>query len=211
MNHAVIIHRSDIMQLALQALLTDTLNARLLTVGRFFTWEAARPTFQSPFPQLVIFEAQPHGIATARDIHVMAPRTRQVVIGTSTDCDFIGGLFKAGVAAYLHLHDGLLEALPTAVRLVQAGRTYLSPLVSVDYKVLVRNRHVYALDSRSVNVLLMLIAGHSVNEIMEHLNLSQDAVYRVRARLRHWFGVETNEAVIERAIAQGYSTAGGAP
>ncbi len=209
MKYAIIIHRSDLMQLAIQALLTDALKAHPFTVDRYFSLDAALPALRTASPNFVVFEDQPQGIGTAREIHVVSPHTWQIVMGTATDCDFIGGLFKAGIAAYLHLHDSIMKGFPTAVRLVQMGRTYLSPLVSADYKALVGSRCVKELDSRAVNVLLMLIAGRSIHEIMEHLAMSQDTVYRIRARLRRWFGVETNEAVIERAIAQGYGASGG--
>jgi DNA-binding NarL/FixJ family response regulator len=209
MTHAVILHRSDLMQLALQALLTDALKYQPLTADRFVQLEDALPVIQKTTPTLVIFEDQPQAILTARSVREAAPQSRQIVIGLSTDCDFIAGLFRAGITAYVHLHDPLMKCFPTAVQLVQAGRTYLSPLVSADYKALVGSRRIRVLDARSQDVLRMLIDGCSVNDIMERLNLSQDAVYRVRARLRQWFGVTTNEAVIERAIAQGYNATGG--
>jgi DNA-binding NarL/FixJ family response regulator len=209
MTHAVILHRSDLMQLALHALLTDALKVQPLTADRFVQFEDALPVMRESTPTLIILEDQPQGIVTARAVREVAPQSKQIVIGLSTDCDFIGGLFRAGITAYVHLHDPLMKCFPTAVQLVQSGRTYLSPLVSADYKVLVGSRRARTLDTRSQDVLWMLIDGRNVNDIMERLDLSQDGVYRVRARLRQWFGVTTNEAVIERAMAQGYSATGG--
>jgi DNA-binding NarL/FixJ family response regulator len=209
MTHAVILHRSDLMQLALHALLTDALKYQPLTADRFVQLEDALPVIQKTTPTLVIFEDQPQAILTARSFREAAPQSKQIVIGVSTDCDFIGQLIRAGIIAYVHLHDPLMKCFPTAVRLGQVDRTYLSPLVSADYKALVGSRRPRTLDKRSQDVLQMLIDGRSVNDIVEQLDLSQDAVYRVRARLRQWFGVTTNEAVIERAMAQGYSATGG--
>lgn len=83
-------------------------------------------------PNLVIIDlGMPdlNGIEAARQIIADAPGTKIIALSMHADRRFVTNMVKAGASGYL-LKDNAFEELVSAIRLVLANKTYLSPEVS---------------------------------------------------------------------------------
>ena len=163
-------------------------------------------------PPLAIIEDrlsnQVEGTATGQiaKIRATAPATRQIVIGTHYDGVYVGHLLSAGAQAYLCTADNLMICLPDAIQTVLCGRSYLSPSAAADYLAVREQRQHgrrYALTTDERQALALLLEGCDVGDTMRSLNVRRDRVYRLHQRLRLYYGVATNEALIQRVLLTG--------
>lgn len=129
-----------------------------------------------------------------------------ILIGSARDGLLIRDLLECGIAAYLHRGDPLRECLPTAVRTVLRNSLYLSPTASAEYLIAMRSsEHYERIDDEARAVLRLLAQGCTVGSIAAQLRVNPRRVYWVREKLRRRFGATTNEHLISRAAAEGFS------
>ncbi len=128
-----------------------------------------------------------------------------IVVGMITDGTLIHNLYMHGIKGYLYRGDPLQECLLPAIRTVLQDRPYLSPTANAEYLITLQSRHpVPQLNAEARIVLKYLAQGVSINQIAYHMGTSPRRIYAIRDRLRRRFGVETNEHLISRAVAEGF-------
>jgi DNA-binding NarL/FixJ family response regulator len=136
----------------------------------------------------------------------VAPKIRIILIGTSTDGLVIRDMFMMGICGYLAAGDDLPGCLMTAVETVLRERPYLSPTANAEYLVTMQvNQRSWQLDPEARAVLMLLANGCTAQEIADRLNVKLRRVYWVTEKMRARFGVTTNEHLISRAMAEGFT------
>src|SRR5262249_54821110 len=135
-----------------------------------------------------------------------SPNTSIVIIGNMTDGVLIHNLFIHGVKGYLYRSDTLRQYLIPALKTVVLNRPYLSPTANAEYLITLQSGNsVTQLNAEARAVLNYLAQGVSINQIASVMGTSPRRIYAIRDRLRHRFGVETNEHLISRAVAEGFT------
>lgn len=138
-------------------------------------------------------------------VQAVAPRARLVLLGSQSDGLVVQELFARGIHGYLFKSDTLSDVLIPALRAVWAGKPYLSPTASAEHMLAVQEgRQRWKLDDEALSILRLLADGQYTSKVAARLKITVERVYWVRYKLRQRFGVETNEAMILRATAEGF-------
>ena len=141
------------------------------------------------------------GSAATRQI-TMSPAAPRVIILTTydTDADIIAAV-EAGACGYL-LKDAPPEELTSAVRTAAAGQSALAPAIAG--RLIERIRiPAQALSTRETDVLTLVVAGRSNQQIASELFISQATV---KSHLVHIFaklGVDSRTAAVAVAVQRG--------
>ncbi|WP_199439082.1 response regulator [Umezawaea beigongshangensis] len=132
------------------------------------------------------------GLAAARELKVVAPAVRVVVLTTFGEDDNIVRALSDGAAGFL-LKDSAPEELLRAVRAVHVGEAYLSPMVTSRVVGMVAQggqpkrqeamRQVKGLTDREVEVLALLGLGMSNADVGHRLHMSEATVKTYVSRL----------------------------
>jgi DNA-binding NarL/FixJ family response regulator len=103
-----------------------------------------------------------------------------------------------GFRAYLYLGDELSNNLRMVVDNVRHGERYLSPSILGLYERYSLYRGVYSkLTPRLYETFKLMGEGLSPLDIQQRLGIDMSVVYRRQYRLRKYFGVDTNEELLE--------------
>ena len=132
------------------------------------------------------------GLATARELRVVAPSVRVVMLTTFGEDDNIVRALSDGAAGFL-LKDSAPEELLRAVRAVHNGEAYLSPMVTSRVVGMVATsgqpkrqeaqKAVEGLTDREVEVLALLGQGMSNADVGAKLHMSEATVKTYVSRL----------------------------
>jgi|SRR5690349_257256 len=132
------------------------------------------------------------GLACARELHVLAPSVRVVMLTTFGEDENIVRALSEGAAGFL-LKDSAPEELLRAVRAVNNGEAYLSPMVTSRVVGMVATsgqpkrqeaqKAVAGLTEREVEVLALLGQGMSNADVGAKLHMSEATVKTYVSRL----------------------------
>lgn len=203
----VLANDSDLMMVGVQAVIEAESNYRI--VGKAQTLNTALQFVEQQIPEILILGECLYDtdiLSAVEAVRNLSTKTSIVVVGTITDGALIHNLFVRGVKGYLYRSDALRECLLPAIRNVLQGRPFLSPTPNAEYLYTLQSgKTASPLDSEARTVLNYLAQGISVNQIAYRMGISSRRVYAIRERLRHRFGVDTNEHLISRAVAEGFT------
>ena len=160
-------------------------------------------------PQVAIFDIsmpELNGIDATRELAQQAPGVRVLILSMHTGAQHIMQALAAGAHGYL-LKQSASEEVAGAVRVVAAGRRYLSPEVS---GVLVKQRGrppavglLETLSSRERQIMQLVAEGRSSKAIGLDLHLSPKTVDTYRSRLMQKLRLKDVSALIKLAILHG--------
>ncbi len=160
-------------------------------------------------PQVAIFDIsmpELNGIDATRELAQQAPGVRVLILSMHAGAQHIMQALAAGAHGYL-LKQSASEEVAGAVRVVAAGRRYLSPEVS---GVLVKQRGrppavglLETLSSRERQIMQLVAEGRSSTAIGLDLHLSPKTVDTYRSRLMQKLRVKDVSALIKLAILHG--------
>ena len=160
-------------------------------------------------PQVAIFDIsmpELNGIDATRELAQQAPGVRVLILSMHAGAQHIMQALAAGAHGYL-LKQSASEEVAGAVRVVAAGRRYLSPEVS---GVLVKQRGrppavglLETLSSRERQIMQLVAEGRSSKAIGLDLHLSPKTVDTYRSRLMQKLRVKDVSALIKLAILHG--------
>lgn len=160
-------------------------------------------------PQVAIFDIsmpELNGIDATRELAQQAPGVRVLILAMHAGAQHIMQALAAGAHGYL-LKQSASEEVAGAVRVVAAGRRYLSPEVS---GVLVKQRGrppavglLETLSSRERQIMQLVAEGRSSTAIGLDLHLSPKTVDTYRSRLMQKLRVKDVSALIKLAILHG--------
>lgn len=136
---------------------------------------------------------------------ILPENTRLIVIDNICTPQHVYQTLGAHIVGYLYLGDRLCGRLKRAVIDVLEGGTYYSPSISA---ALAEAKHLNARVIPRVNAyhreVLRCMAEHQpAAQIANQLDRTTQAIYQVQSYLRDRFGVQTNGALLARAVAWG--------
>lgn len=148
-----------------------------------------------------------NGIEAARRLKAKRPEVKLVFITMHADPAYVRAAFKAGASAYL-LKRSVGEELSQALRAVESGNYYVTPLVTREViDGLLRGSDAPSqgseLTTRQREVLQLLAEGHSVKEIAGMLSVSPRTVEFHKAQIMDQLNLHTTVELVKYAIAQG--------
>jgi DNA-binding NarL/FixJ family response regulator len=146
------------------------------------------------------------GMDLIRQVKSERPRLRILVLSMHGERQYAVRAVRAGASGYL-TKDSAATQLVAAIRKVAAGGAFISAEVAEQLALSAMPKsegppHA-ALSDREYEVFQLLVAGKTVTEISEKLNLSVKTVSTHKARLMEKMGMDTQADLIRYAIAQG--------
>jgi len=158
-------------------------------------------------PHVVVLDlAMPgSGIRALRGIREIQPPPAVLMFSMYDDPIYARQSLQAGAQGYLTKSSGP-EALVAAVRAVAAGETWLDPAVA--QVVAIRSLGAGApqgstLSGRELQVLQLLVRGHSIREIASELGMSAKTAANHQSALRQKLGADSAVKLLQAAARIG--------
>jgi len=148
---------------------------------------------------LVVDDTFPYPIAElAACVRALQPNLGMIYLDANPNIFRVLHGLECGVLAYLYLGDELAESLRTVVDAVRRRERYLSPSIRGLYERYTLYRGVFEkLPPRLKETFKLMGEGLTAPQIRARLGIKMSVVYRRQYRLRKYFGVETNEELVE--------------
>ena len=166
-------------------------------------------------PDVVIMDVSMpdlNGIDATRQIIGEQPDVKIVALSMHSEKQFVEGMLKAGVSGYL-LKDTAFEELVKAIRVVCAGKKYLSPditdIVLQDYlhpAASTDGQPDVQLTSREREVLQLIAEGVSTKEIADKLYISTKTVETHRKNIMDKLGLRSVAELTKYAVRSGITS-----
>lgn len=165
-------------------------------------------------PQVVIMDVgmpDLNGIEATRQVVAEFPQIKVVALSMHSDRRFVVNMLKAGASAYL-LKDSAFEELASAIRVVMANKTYLSPGVSdVVIKDYVHgpkpdSSAFSVLTAREREVLQLMAEGKSTKQIADRLIVSVKTIETHRQQIMNKLDIHSVAELTKYAIREGLSS-----
>lgn len=171
-------------------------------------WEAIEQVRHHAF-DLVLLDMSlpgPSGVELIRRLHQEQPQLRILVLSMHREGQLAAKALKAGASGYL-TKGCEPEILLIAVKKVAAGGRFIEPGMAEEMVLGFslsgeKQPHEY-LSKRENQVLLLLAAGRTINDIAEELALSAKTVSTHKAKLMHKLNVENSAQLIRYAMQNG--------
>ena len=149
------------------------------------------------------------GIEAARQILAVNPEVHVMILSMHAGSQHVFHALEAGVRGYL-LKESASREVIEAVRIVQAGRRYLSPRVAEIVAQGVSDRSgvspLNSLSQREREILKLVADGYSSAKIGAMLHLSPKTVDTYRSRMMQKLHVSDLAGVIKLAIQHGLTS-----
>ena len=167
---------------------------------------------QADFDLLLLDLSMPgrSGMELIRLVKTEKPRLRILVLSMHQETQYAVRAIKSGASGYLTKESASAE-LEQALRKIAAGGAYVSADVAQQLALGAMPGHEVApheaLSQREFEVFNQLVAGASVTEIAQRLNLSVKTVSTHKTNLMHKLGVHNPAELVRYAIRHGLSDA----
>jgi two-component system invasion response regulator UvrY len=146
------------------------------------------------------------GLDVLKQLKIQRPKLPVLVFSVYPEDQYAVRVLKAGASGYLTKESAPAELI-TAIRKVAAGKKYVTSTLAeklVSHLQIASERPLHeALSDREFQVMCMIGAGKTVNQIGEELFLSGKTVSTYRSRILEKMGMENNAELIHYAIKHG--------
>ena len=153
-----------------------------------------------------------NGIDATSQIVKEVSGVKVIALSMHSEKQLIDGMLRAGAAGYL-LKESAFEELIKAIRIVCAGKKYLSPdvtdIVLRDYlNPSIDNDHPLTPDLtlREREVLQLIVEGCATKEVANRLNISIKTVESHRSRIMNKLGLHTVAELTKYAVRCGITS-----
>lgn len=164
-------------------------------------------------PDIVIMDVtmpELNGFEATRQVCELCPHTHVIILSIHKDTEYITHALQAGARGYL-LKESAGSELIQAIRVVQAGHHYLSPVISdqvvAGYKQQLELTQAASpltcLSPREQEILHLIAEGKSNNEIGQILHISPKSVHTYRKRLMEKLDIHDLPGLVKFAIKHG--------
>jgi DNA-binding NarL/FixJ family response regulator len=146
-----------------------------------------------------------NGMDASQTIKKMLPAIKLIFLTVNSDPDVAAEAFRRGASAYL-LKTCTPEELPTAVREVMSGKTYMSATLPRETISFLRNTGKQVpnekdrLTQRQREVLQLLVQGRQMKEVGALLHLSTRTVAFHKYRIMEILELKSNAELIRYAL-----------
>ena len=160
-------------------------------------------------PDLAILDVsmpELNGLETTKRFRRDLPDVRLLMLSMHDDREYILPLIRSGASGYV-LKDVSSDELIAAIRTVHSGNTYFSAGASRALFQHEDNKRPRAgmdeLSSREIDVLKLLVHGHSNKEVGAQLNISVRTVETHRQNIKTKLGIQRIAGLTRYAMDQG--------
>ena len=154
-------------------------------------------------PQLIVMDCALPGIGglvATRSILETAPKTAILMLSMHAEDTLVRQALHAGAKGYI-LKSAVDMELVTAIHRVMAGEIVLDPQLSPS--VTLKGERNYGLTSRELEILQLIVDGHSNKQIATRLGLSANTVAVHRANIMEALGIHKTAELVVYAIRNG--------
>ncbi len=197
----------DLVRTGLKRLLADF--SDLSVIGEAESGEDAYRLCRELKPDLVLMDLKMPGIGgleATRKITSHCPDIKVIAVSAMEDELHASRLLQAGAAGYV-VKGAPFEDMIKAIRKVMAGQRYLSGVVAEQMALrqfdTSESSPFERLSERELQIAMMLVSCHKVQEISERLNLSPKTVNSYRYRMFEKLGIESDVELTHLAIRHG--------
>jgi len=171
--------------------------------------ESAITAVRNKRPDVVLMDVSMPGIGgleATRKIKQIDATLPVIILTVHTDDPFPTSLLKAGASGYLHKGCSVDEIV-SAIREVHAGRRYICTEIAQNLALSLlpgsEGSPFDNLSQREMQVMLMLVQGHKVQDISEKLCLSPKTISTYRTRLFEKLSVRSDADLTRLAMRHG--------
>ncbi len=161
-------------------------------------------------PDIVLIDiAMPllNGLDAGEEVRTVVPSAKLVYLTMNMSPEVAAEAFRRGASAYLP-KSAVANELVVAIREVQKGKSYLSPLITKDTVLFLlrTNKNIELEDKRLTlrqrEVLQLIAEGMSMKEVAYTLNVKPGTVAFHKYRIMSILGIRTNAELLQYAIKQ---------
>jgi two-component system, NarL family, response regulator NreC len=144
------------------------------------------------------------GLDAMRQLKADRSSARFIFLTIHTEARLAAEAMRAGARGYL-LKQAAGDELLEAIRVVMAGRSYLTPLITSDvlWAVAQSSEEGPVLTPRQLDVLRLVAQGKRMKEVAAELGISVRTVEGHKAQLSLALGAESTADLVKFAIKQG--------
>jgi two-component system, NarL family, response regulator NreC len=164
-------------------------------------------------PDLVVLDiSMPNlrGLEAIQEIKKLVPQTNILMLTMHKETDYLSQALTAGASGYLLKQEADPELI-NAVKMIRAGKTYLSPNLSDLVPDLLRRRQEAGgflkdiLTHREREILKLLADGKTSKEIANLLYISLRTVQNHRANIMRKLNFKRTTDLVKYALQKGYA------
>jgi DNA-binding NarL/FixJ family response regulator len=167
-------------------------------------------------PDLIVLDiSMPNlrGLEAAREIKIIDPGVKVLMLTMHKDREYLMHAFSAGAEGYLLKEDADSELI-SAIETLRKGGTYLSPLLSHQLAELFAEKAVpvgrsatsrESLTIREREIIKLIAEGKSSREIGGMLFISSRTVQHHRANIMRKLNIKKTADLVKYAIQKGYT------
>lgn len=154
-----------------------------------------------------------NGVEVTRQLSVLLPDCKAVVLTVHEDRSYLRKLIEAGAAGYV-LKRSAAEDLPRAIKAAAAGGVYLDPSIAAHAIDRLSSSPKDAaeaqaeLSEREVEVLRLTAVGHSNKAIAALLQISVKSIETYKARAMDKLGFRSRVELVGYAVGKGWLATG---
>lgn len=208
MIKVLLVDDHELVRTGIHRLLDDAVGIEVVAEAQ--TGEEAVKLVRKDPPDVILMDVNMPGIGgleATRKITQIAPHVPVIVLTVHTEDPFPSSLLKAGAAGYLHKGCNINEIVH-AINEVTAGRRYISADIAqtLALSFLPGNEAgspFDALSQREMQVMLMVLKGHKVQDISDRLCLSPKTISTYRHRLLSKLQIRTDTELARLAMRYG--------
>ncbi len=151
------------------------------------------------------------GFEAARQLKVLLPNVKIIMVTMLTEAISVSEAFKAGASGYV-LKQSASDELHEAIDSVLMNKRYVSRKVDADVREAVEHEwfrpegYSSDLTTRQREILVLLADGRSTKDIAQALKISMKTVEFHKANITRKLGVHTTSDLIKFALAQGITS-----
>ena len=185
----------------------------LQVTGEVSNGEELLNLLETDIPDMLILDIMMPKISGIEAVSVVKrryPRIKVLMLTMHKSMGYFYSAMSAGADGYLMKGDSGEELL-LAIRKIQEGKTYLSPLLADDFTddVLAAHRNQQespfkGLTAREKEILRLVVAGYTSKAMADKLNLSSRTVDHHRARLLQKLNMTNTVDRVNFAVRNGF-------
>lgn len=142
-----------------------------------------------------------NGVEATRQLKKIMPDIRVIFLSMHSDVQYVSDAFRAGGSGYV-LKRSAPSELPEAINEVMAGRTYVTPMISMNL-VESTEKQREVLTTRQREVLQLVAEGYSAKEIANALRISIKTAEFHKAGIMQKLGLHTTADLTKYALEHG--------
>lgn len=208
----LIVDDHTLMRAGLQALLGTQPDIEI--VGQAASGIEALRSVEELEPDIVLMDismAGLDGLQATRKIKSMNPDVRIIALTMHEDQSILRGALKAGASGYV-LKRGAEDELLVAIRAVDRGEAFIHPSLTQslidDYlegaaEDTLTDEPEIPLTPRELEVLGLIVRGHTNQEIAQRLVISVKTVETHKANIKEKLGCRSHSGLVQYALRKG--------